>query len=50
MILGMIMIITERLIITYSTKRAIRVNEGSPIYSLPTWDFIRVHYYKGSLL
>ena len=49
MILGMIMIITERLIMTYSTKRAIRVNEGSPIYSLPTWD-IRVHYYKGSLL
>lgn len=20
------------------------VNEGNPLYSLPTWDFVRVHY------
>lgn len=25
------------------------VNEGDPLYSFPTWDFIRVHYYKGQL-
>lgn len=30
-------------------KTGFCVNEGDPFYSFPTWDFIRVHYYKGQL-
>jgi hypothetical protein len=30
-------------------KDGLCVNEGDPIYSLPTWDFVRVHYYKRQL-